>query len=109
MVLLPAVGMSRQAPACSLQVMHGALLGSAEVILALHAAGSLPTAALLRRAVAMAPDLDEARAFRGRGAELLRAGVCRCSGPTSLFSSLRTLSRRMLFLCTHSTMTWLKM
>ena len=66
--------------------MHGALLGSAEVILALHAAGSLPAAALLGRAVAVAPDLDKARAFRGRGAELLRAGACRCGRPTSLFS-----------------------
>ena len=86
--LLPAMGMSCWRSACFLQVMHGALLGSAEVILALHAAGSFPAAALLRRAVAVAPNLDEARAFRGRGAELLRAGACRCGRRTYVFQSL---------------------
>ena len=61
-----------------MQVLHGALLGTAELLLALQAASFRPEAPLLRRAAAVAPGLAAARLFRGRGGELLRAGVCRC-------------------------------
>ena len=74
-----------------MQVLHGALLGTAELLLALHAASSRPEAAVLRRAVAAAPSLGAARLFRGRGGELLRAGVCRCDSLRS-FAFPETLS-----------------
>jgi len=58
-------------------VLHGALLGTAELILALHAASAHPDNALLQRAVTVAPNLDAALLYRGRGGELVRAGACR--------------------------------
>lgn len=61
-----------------MQALHGGLLGTAELLLALHNAGSSLEAAAQRRAVALAPRLAAARLFRSRGGELLRAGVCRC-------------------------------
>ena len=61
-----------------LQVLHGALLGTAELILALAAVPRQPDSSLLQRVVAVAPNLAKARLYRGRCAELLRAGACRC-------------------------------
>lgn len=61
-----------------MQVMHGALLGAAELLLALQATASCPEPAVLQQTVAVPQSLVAARAFRGRGGELLRAGACRC-------------------------------
>ena len=66
------------------QALHGALLGTAELLLALQATASRPEPAVLQRAVAEPKRLQAARLFRGKGGELLRAGVCRCESPYRL-------------------------
>ena len=86
------------------QVMHGALLSTAELLLALHEAGYNLDGALQQRAIALAPSLGAAKLFRSRGGELLRAGACRCDDLCRLhtpcditmgWSSLRGVSGRL--------------
>lgn len=61
----------------SLQLRHGAILGIAEVILALAAGGTPLLPPLQESLAAVVPDILAANICRGKGGELMRAAVCR--------------------------------
>lgn len=56
---------------------HGALLGVAELVAASGAAGVEVPAELVTAIVAVVPNIEKARLYRGRGGEIVRKAVCR--------------------------------
>lgn len=63
-----------------LEVRHGAALALAAVVRALAAAGVGLEAERATRVVGVAPGVDKARLFRGKGGEIMRGAVCRVIG-----------------------------
>ncbi|GKZ00977.1 hypothetical protein MPSEU_001049200 [Mayamaea pseudoterrestris] len=63
-----------------LNVRHGAVLGVAEIILALAEENVIDACVhedTLSRLISLVPRLEKARLYRGRGGEIMRSGVCR--------------------------------
>lgn len=61
------------------QVRHGAMLGVAELVAALAAAGHALGADRRAAVTALVPAAAAAGLFRGKGGELMRAAVARCA------------------------------
>lgn len=62
-------------------VRHGAVLGVAEIVLAMKS--SIPEDAMLE-VTELVPKLEKLRLYRGRGGEVMRAAVCRYTECLSL-------------------------
>jgi hypothetical protein len=56
---------------------HGSILGIAEALAALSALGHTLPEALMDEIVAVVPQLEKARLYRGRGGEIVRQAACR--------------------------------
>eukprot|EP00891_Asterochloris_glomerata_P000593 jgi/Astpho2/593/e_gw1.00013.148.1_t len=61
----------------TLEVRHGAIVGLAEVMLALDQADLQLSQQHQQALAAVVPSIEKARLYRGKGGELMRAAVCR--------------------------------
>ena len=81
-----------------LEVRHGAALGVGELTLALYSQGQPLDADRQSAVAAVVPAIEKARLYRGKGGELMRGAVCRCSPP--FFFSVQSHSSIILTFCT---------
>jgi hypothetical protein len=77
-----------------LSTRHGAVLGVAEIILALseHASIGLLSKNTIEAMISLVPSIEKKRLFRGRGGEIMRSAVCRlieCISQAKLLLSVK--------------------
>lgn len=78
-IILPSL-LERSLDPQTVQLRHGAVLGVAEILLRLSetkALGSCVSDQSVKDLIALAPEIDKRRLYRGRGGELMRSAVCR--------------------------------
>jgi len=78
-IILPSL-LERSLDPQAVQLRHGAVLGVAEVLLRLSETKTLYSCVSdqsVKDLIALAPEIDKRRLYRGRGGELMRQAVCR--------------------------------